>query len=179
MQERVDNHADLAALELPSLATLRVLTYGRGDNIRIARAALKLPVGRTGVDNYHAGGFAAPIDLESGRVGRGAPRSGFEQTSTHPESGKRFEGMIIPLWADVVTQARRAALAMPEFPCVGWDIAVTADGVRIIEGNSAWGTRIVQRPHGAGIWQGDFREWCLGALGNAVLPKHVRRWLQI
>ena len=177
VQERLHNHPDIAALGLPSLATLRVLTYGAADDIRIARAALKFPVGRKGVDNYHAGGIAAPVDLESGRVGPGVDASGMEWLSSHPETGQRFEGLIVPHWNEVLTQARRAAMSMPEFRCVGWDIAVTPGGVVILEGNSVWATELVQRPHRRGIWEGDFRRWCLDVVGKTELPRAVQRWL--
>jgi hypothetical protein len=177
VQQRVENHPDLSALGLPSLTTLRVLTYGAPDDIRIARASLKLPVGRKGVDNYHAGGIAAPIDLESGRVGRGVAAEGMEWLSTHPETGRQFEGMIVPHWSDVLTQTRRVARSMPEFRCVGWDVAVSRDGALILEGNSMWATELVQRPHRAGMWEGDFRRWCLEEVGHVELPQDLRRWL--
>ena len=177
VQERLDNHPTLAALELPSLATLRVLTYGTAGDVRIARAALKLPVGRTGVDNYHAGGIAAAIDLDSGLVGTGVGARGMEWLSSHPETGRRFEGLVIPCWSEVVAHTRRAAATMPEFRCVGWDVALTPGGVRVIEANSVWGTDIVQRPHRAGIWDGDFRRWCLDVLGKERLPASTQRWL--
>jgi hypothetical protein len=177
VQERLENHPDLAALELPSLATLRVLTYGTGDDIRVARAALKLPVGRLGVDNYHAGGLAAPVDLESGRIGAGSASSGIQWFSAHPETGRRFEGLVVPEWNDVLTQARAAARSMPDFRSIGWDVAITPNGARIVEGNSIWGTHVVQRPHQAGMWEGDFRSWCLNTLADTEMPRALRRWL--
>ena len=177
VQERLDNHPDVAALGITGLATLRVLTYGTGDDVRIARAALKLPVGSSGLDNYHAGGLAAPVDLESGRVGAGVDRLGMEWLTSHPETGKRFEGMVVPQWDEVLRQTRRAAKSMPDFRSVGWDVAVTPDGVRVVEANSLWGTAVVQRPHRTGIWEGDFRRWCLNTLGKAELPDAARRWL--
>lgn len=177
VQERVENHPNFAGLDLPSLATVRVVTYGDGVSIRIARAALKLPVGRQGVDNYHAGGIAAPIDVESGRVGAGVGTSELDWITAHPETGRPFEGMIVPLWKEVLSLARRAARAMPELRTVGWDISVTASGPQIIEGNSEWGPRIVQRPHRAGIWDGDFRQWCVENVRHATLPRWVQRRL--
>ncbi len=177
LQERLENHPDLAALGLPSLATLRVLTYGGGDDIRIARAALKFPIGRKGVDNYHAGGIAAPVDLASGKVGGGIGSQGMEWLSVHPETGKQFQGMVVPHWNDVIVQTIRAAKSMPDFRCVGWDVVVTATSVHILEGNSVWATELVQRPHRAGIWEGDFRRWCLDVVGDTELPSNVRRWL--
>jgi hypothetical protein len=177
VQERVENHPGFAGLDLPSLATLRVVTYGDSDNIRIGRAALKLPVGRKGVDNYHAGGIAAPVEIASGRVGAGVGPSGLDWISSHPETERRFEGMIVPLWNDVLALVRRAARAMPELRTVGWDVAVTTRGVQIIEGNSEWGTRIVQRPHRSGIWEGEFRDWCIENVKHARLPRWIQRWL--
>jgi glutathione synthase/RimK-type ligase-like ATP-grasp enzyme len=177
VQERLENHPDMAALGVPSLATVRVVTYGSPDDMRVPRAAVKLPVGSSGVDNYHAGAVAAPIDVSSGRIGAGVDSEGMEWLSCHPESGVRFEGAVVPLWSEVLTQARRAAAAVPECRTVGWDIAVTPDGVRIIEGNAAWGTNIVQRPHRAGIWEGEFRQWSLDVVGDAKLPRTARRWL--
>jgi hypothetical protein len=177
VQERLENHPHLAALGLPSLATLRVVTYGTRDNIRVARASLKLPVGRHGVDNYHAGGIAAPVNLESGVVGQAVGEKGMEWLSSHPESGRRFEGMTVPLWNEVLAETRRAAMSMPEFRCLGWDVAVTLDGIRILEANSVWSTPLVQRPHRAGMWEGDFRQWCLDTVRDAELPRPVRRWL--
>ena len=83
----------------------------------------------------------------------------------------------MPQWDEVLRQTRRAAMSMPDFRSVGWDVAVTPDGVRVVEANSLWGTAVVQRPHRTGIWEGDFRRWCLDALGNAELPDAARRWL--
>jgi hypothetical protein len=179
VQERLHNHPELANLGLPSLATLRVLTYGSGESIRVARAAIKFPVGRHGVDNYHAGGIAAPVDLATGRIGEAVGSRGLEWLAVHPESGQRFEGLTVPLWQEVLAQTRRAAMSMPEYRCLGWDVAVTPEGVRIIEANSVWGTDIVQRPHRAGMWEGDFRRWCVETVADARLAPAVRRWLGI
>jgi hypothetical protein len=177
VQERLENHSELAGLGLVSLATLRVLTYGTGGDIRIARAALRFPVGRHGVDNYHAGGIAAPVNLDTGCVGKAVDARGMEWVSSHPESGRRFEGMTVPHWNEILRETRSAAMSMPDYRCVGWDVAVTPDGVRVIEANSLWGTDVVQRPHRAGMWHGDFRRWCVETLADAQLTPSLRRWL--
>jgi hypothetical protein len=179
VQERLENHPDLAAIGMPSLSTVRVVTYGAPDDIRVCRATLKLPVGRSGVDNYAAGGIAAPIDLDSGRLGRGIGKFAMDWISCHPESGRMFEGMVVPLWREVLMQARRAAAAVPGIHTIGWDIGIAPEGVRILEGNSGWATNIVQRPHHCGIWDGEFRRWCLEMVGNREIPRAARRWLGI
>jgi hypothetical protein len=177
IQERLRNHPALDALQLPSLATLRILTYG--DMPAILRAAFKLPVGKSGVDNYHAGGIAAPIDLESGAMGAGVNARSLDWCSAHPDTGGRFAGLTVPDWNHARQLAYRAAAALPDFPCVGWDVAVTPEGPVIIEGNSTWGTDIVQRPHRDGVWKGAFREWCLNRVANKGLPGSLARWIGV
>jgi hypothetical protein len=87
--------------------------------------------------------------------------------------------MVVPLWNEVLSVCRRVAKSMPDLRCVGWDVAVTDLGVRIIEGNCAWGTGLIQRPHRSGIWEGEFRRWCAETVGRAELPRPVRRWLRL
>jgi hypothetical protein len=177
VQERLANHPEFASLGLSTLCSVRVVTYASGDKIRILRAAMKFPVGTAGVDNYVAGSIAAPVDLASGTIGRGIAKFDWEWRSSLPDSGKRFEGMVVPLWNEVQAVCRRVAMSMPDLRSVGWDVAVTPSGVRIIEGNCSWGTGLVQRPHSSGIWEGDFRDWCRENVRNAELPPTVRRWI--
>ncbi len=138
-----------------------------------------MPVGKKGVDNYHAGGVAAAVDVESGTIGRGIGSRGLDWLDTHPETKRVFTGLTVPGWDDVLRITRRAAASMPEFPCVGWDLAVTPSGPILIEANSVWGTDIVQRPHRRGIWEGDFRDWCLAQMAGKKLNRQTKRWLGI
>ena len=178
IQERLLNHPALDVLQLPSLATLRVLTYG-AETPAVLRAAFKLPVGKSGVDNYHAGGIAAPVKLDSGAVGAGVNARSLDWCAAHPDTGGRFAGLTVPDWNRACELVCRAAAALPEFPCVGWDVAVTPRGPVLIEGNSTWGTDIVQRPHRTGLWKGAFREWCLDRVANKGPLGSLTRWIGV
>ena len=83
--------------------------------------------------------------------------------------------MTVPCWNEVLAVSRQVAKSMPDVRCVGWDVAVTTDGVRIIEGNCSWGTRLIQRPHRSGIWEGEFKDWCLENVRTDGLRQPVRR----
>jgi hypothetical protein len=160
VQQRLVAHPLLRAFHPVTLPTVRVVTCLSDDDVWVPRAVLKLPVGRAGVDNFHAGGIACPVDPETGIVAAGIPKSGFDWLSVHPESGVRFEGIRLPFWAETIATVKRAAPLFGDLKCLGWDLAITESGPLLIEANYEWGVDIVQRPHRRGIYEGRFKEWC-------------------
>lgn len=159
IQQRVLAHETLRAFHPVTLPTIRIVSCLDRGEAWIPRAALKLPVGRSGVDNFHAGGVACAIDPETGTVAQGISKSGFEWLSVHPESGIRFDGLALPFWSDAIHTVKRAAVLFSDLKTVGWDLALTGSGPLVIEANYEWGVDIVQRPHREGINQGRFLEW--------------------
>lgn len=159
-QRRLLAHPQLRAFHPLTLPTIRVVTCLEDEEVWIPRAVLKLPVGRAGVDNFHAGGIACPVDPETGVVAPGIPKSGFEWLSQHPETGLRFEGMRLPFWSEAIATVKTAAPLFSDLKCLGWDLAITDSGPLLIEANYEWGVDIVQRPHRRGIYEGRFKAWC-------------------
>ena len=69
IQDFVAQHPGLAAFSSSSVNTLRVVTMVTPqDEIIVINAALRTGVGRAFVDNWSAGGVAAGIDCETGRL---------------------------------------------------------------------------------------------------------------
>eukprot|EP00775_Hariotina_reticulata_P012744 gene12744-12873_t len=72
-----------------------------------------------------------------GLEGVGRVATAAQQVHTaHPESGQQVTGRIIPNMAevlDVVVQAH--VVAAPDLPLIGWDVALTSEGVSILEVN--------------------------------------------
>ena len=96
--------------------------------------------GRKGniVDNFHASGVAALIDLSTGRIDYGASDSFGDYHDCHPDSKLKFIGFQLPCWEQVIQTAVAATQELPQVHHVGWDIAITKDNdVEIIEGNSS------------------------------------------
>lgn len=138
----VDQHPTLAALNPGSVNTIRVLSARlphSGERIMIG-ATLRIGTKQSGsVDNFAAGGVMFPIDLATGRAGKGVQTiaNGFRHDLTHhPQTGAAVTGMIIPHWQNVVRLAQTAFTYHPALTYVGWDIAITPDGPTVIEGNS-------------------------------------------
>lgn len=147
------NHPDLAGLALGALATVRLVTCRNeagapelvGAALRFARHADAI------VDNFHAGGLAAKVDLESGLLGPGTDQglsrggAGDGWHDHHPVSGAQIAGRAVPFWADTKALAVQAHAVLGDRVVIGWDIAVLADGPVLIEANSFPDLDILQR----------------------------------
>lgn len=152
---RLVNHPDIADLSNGALATVRAVSCRneRGE-FEVTNASFRMAQGRTSiVDNFHAGGIVAKIDLRSGEVGPatdgamalGPGRGWCEQ---HPDTGGRIAGRKLPHWHETLDLARRAhTLAFADHVVIGWDIAILGDGPRLIEGNKGPDLDLVQKSH--------------------------------
>jgi hypothetical protein len=153
IQPALKNHPAMKRFTNGALCTVRVATArALGGQPEVISAVLRMPTGTSAVDNFAAGGLASPIDLESGVVGLGVykdPRK--PDVSVHPDSGEQITGEIIPFWQDIVALCRRAHEAFPKSPTVGWDVAITDHGLKLIEANTSWGVMIMQMAHGKAL----------------------------
>jgi hypothetical protein len=163
IQRRLFPHPDLAGLSGEILTTIRMVTIrDEAGGFEATHAVYRMP-SRPGasVDNFHAGGLAAKIDLETGELGPASdiglhPSS--EWHETHPISGAQIEGLKMPFWKESVDLARRAHAAIPRRAVIGWDIAVVDDGPVVIEGNGRADLDIIQRAHREPIGDSRFGE---------------------
>jgi hypothetical protein len=156
VQPRLLNHRDLRDLSNGALCTVRVMTCRneRGE-YEVTNAAFRMAQGdNIVVDNFHAGGILAKVDIRTGVLGRATdgalalgPGTGW--CERHPETGGTILGRRLPLWPQVLDLARRAhATAFRDHVVIGWDVAICDDGPRLIEGNKGPDLDLVQRSHG-------------------------------
>jgi hypothetical protein len=150
------NHSAMSDINLGALATARILTVrDEHGGIEATHAVLRMPQ-RPGapVDNIHAGGIAAPVDLKTGRLGR-ATDLGLRVTSRwhehHPETGAPILGRELPHWPAALDLCRRAHDLIGDRVVVGWDVAILEDGPCLVEGNGKPDVDLIQRPHGQGL----------------------------
>jgi hypothetical protein len=148
LQPRITNHPELRALSGNALSTVRAVTVrDTSGRIELALACFRMAVGPLVADNFAAGGLAAPITLHDGRLGSAVFKSRADVFDVHPESGAAILGRCLPYWSEVKRLAVAAHEEFKTLPSIGWDIAITADGPIIVEGNSEWGTNVVQMSH--------------------------------
>lgn len=152
--------AGLAAIGAEfGLATMRVQTALTRSGPRVLYVVQKILGGRHEVDNYSdgaKGNLLALVDLETGQLGRafGLPESRrrvLASFGTHPLTGARIEGSTIPEIASVVQIAEKIALAFPQSRLLGSDLAITTEGVQLVETNNGPGQNLIQIPGRVGL----------------------------
>ena len=153
LQKRLKNHAALAPLTNGALSTLRIVTCTTpSGSIDLMPPVIRMPAGRSVVDNFAQNGLAAPIDLATGTVCGAAVQMdnhlGLISTDKHPDSGQEFRGFCIPMWTEAVHLARRAHQTFSSLPFIAWDIAILQDGPVLVEGNPIFHTDVTLLPHG-------------------------------
>ena len=149
VQTRLTNADTLAPLSNGYLCTSRVVVIrAPGTAPRVLRAAFRMPVGDTQVDNFVSGGLAAIVD-DTGRLSQAIQKKrGAHPVARHPDSGAQIQGYRIYGWSSVTDLALRAHEALTDLPTVGWDIALTPDGP-VVEANIGWCAEILQMPESA------------------------------
>jgi hypothetical protein len=137
VQPLLQNHSLIApACKDNLLATIRVVTALQEGGVALVCAILEIPL--SAQDKTV---FPLPICLSSGEV---LPARLLGNT---PENEADFEhieqssliGTTLPHWDKVLATVIAAHDFLPNVATVGWDCAVTTDGVRLIEGNFNWG----------------------------------------
>lgn len=117
IEELLIAHEDVSDLHPPGLADLRIIYL---DNDPLL-AMLRMPtISSDGKANLHQGGVAAPIDIETGVIGKVFDGSGYSEF--HPD-GSKVESVKLTLWDDVMSVAKAAVECAP-IGYVGVDIVI-------------------------------------------------------
>lgn len=138
LQAPLVNHPDLQHLSNGAAVVLRLITVlERSGECTLIGSSVALPQGSS--DSTTAALGCVP-DLRTG-VLRKVSLAGADAATTHPDTGARIVGSVLPCWDAcclLVQQAHRQAFA--GFASLGWDVVVTPDGPVLLEANSGWGT---------------------------------------
>jgi hypothetical protein len=151
VQERARNHPAMRCLSNGALNTIRLIScLDEREQPELIGGVLRMAVGtNVTVDNVHAGGIAASVDLDEGRLdqathmGMDARRGWIDR---HPDTGALITGRLIPRWDEVRELVLRAHSAFNDWVVVGWDVAIMADGPCLVEGNNGPDVDLIQRP---------------------------------
>lgn len=108
-------------------------------------AVMRIPAAGNVHDNFSAGAsgnLIAAVDPSTGELSRawgrkqGSSSGLLDSFARNPATGTQIEGIQVPMWREVQEVLSRAATAFSRLPCLGWDLAVTEQGVLVIEANS-------------------------------------------
>jgi hypothetical protein len=173
LQPRLVNHADIADLATDSLIVIRVITcLDAAGAPQVTHGMLRV-IGKLERAWNDSTEYAAPIDRKTGRLGAmtGDKLSGaLDWHDRHPLTGAPVKGRLLAAWPQIQAAAIKAHQAFTDRILLGWDIAVTPDGVVIVEGNAMPDVAFLQRVHRTPIGQsplGDLLRYHLKRLERA------------
>lgn len=134
-----------------SVNTLRIYTLNVCGKVHIMGAFVRFGGKDSIVDNIHSGGISCMIDVPTGVICRPGVNLKGEEVLFHPATGKLICGIKIPQWDKIIQTVNDAALIHPEIGYTGWDLAVSADAVCLIEANEQGNFDLPQTAMGRGI----------------------------
>lgn len=140
VQEGIMQRDDFLQINSSSVNTLRIITQYNNAFPRICACVMR--IGRNGkdVDNSAQGGLSCFVNLDNGTLNETATAEhGGGTYYEHPDSGFVFKGKRIESWTEIKNAVLAYARNFPELKELGWDIAVTLEGVQVIEMNLGYG----------------------------------------
>lgn len=163
VEELIVQHPRLAEIHPDSVNTVRMVTILKEDGeVDVVFAGLRIGSEGSFLDNMATGGMCAKLDPDTGVIAKPGTNYRNQVFESHPITGVKLVGREIPHYDQVRAAVREAAKVVPQVRYVGWDVAVTADGIDLIEGNEYPGHLIIQEPahleDGIGLWP-QFRKY--------------------
>ena len=147
LEELILQHPALGLINPSCVNTVRINAARAADGgVRLIGACLKCGGQGAVTDNFHAGGVAYPLDLETGRVsGPGRNNTDLREFTRHPGTEHFMPDFQVPFWNEVRGCVMQGMDRVPSLGYVGWDVALTPEGPELIEGNYHWpGGNIIQ-----------------------------------
>ena len=135
VQEALRQHPALARVNESSVNTIRVLSLLEPDgSIKVYSVILRMGIAGAKVDNASSGGITCGIraDGHCTEAGYYSYVNAGKRLLAHPTSGIPFKDIVIPDMDKVIDFAGKAALRIPHFRLVSWDIAVREDGEPVL-----------------------------------------------
>ena len=135
IEEVIVQHPDAEKIYPDSLNCLRVVTLVSNGEAHILYSVFKMGNNGKFVDNLENGGLACHFDLDKGEIVGQGHTSALINYDAHPATGIKFVGYKLPYIQEVKDLVKKAAMVIPEFRYVGWDVCLTPNGPAIVEGN--------------------------------------------
>jgi hypothetical protein len=147
--------------------------------IEVTNAVFRMAQNKlSSVDNFHAGGVAANVDIQTGDLGAGT-RGAWGVTADgwyekHSETGAQILHRKLPCWPDLIALVQHAhASAFSDQVVIGWDVALLDSGPCIMEANKAPDLDIIQRAGGGPIGNQRLGKLLAFNLRRAIKAKHT------
>lgn len=135
LEERIEQSPIMSSFHGNSVNTVRCVTLITPKGIVVDHCFLKVGRNNSFLDNGAAGGLLIGIDKNNGKLNTDAFNEFSEIFESHPDSNVIFKDFQLPEWDSLLEIAIELANNCPNVRFVGWDLAHTAHGWVLVEGN--------------------------------------------
>lgn len=149
IEECIEGCKEIQEFHPESLNTIRVVTIiDKKSNILIFGSFLRMGVGNHFIDNAHAGGIFAQIDIETGIV----ETDGFDTNGNvfieHCDTYKKIKGFVIPMWNEIKETCIVASRMVKDAGVIiGWDVVINKNNeIEFVEANYCPDFDLMQSP---------------------------------
>lgn len=151
IEECIEQCEELKAFHPQSLNTIRVVTISNRKKAEVFGSFIRMGVGDSVVDNAHAGGIFAQINVKNGIIESDGINTDGGKFIYHPDSKLKINGFIIPQWNTIVETCCEAA-KLTDNPITGWDVAINSKSeIEFVEGNHSPDFDVMQSPLQVGV----------------------------
>lgn len=144
--EYIHGNKEVEKIYDKSLNTIRIMYINDNGNAYINKALIRIGNSKSGtVDNVSQGGLFSIIDMETGRFEKGYRYENGKliDVEKHPDTQEKIIGQI-PYWDEIKNKICQIGKYLFELEYLGFDVAVTENGFKIIEINSFQGIDFFQ-----------------------------------
>ena len=150
VEQCVESCEELKAFHPQSLNTIRVVTVSNSEKSEVFGSFLRMGRGNSVVDNAHAGGIFAQINIKDGTIESDGIDTNGQRYDCHPDSHIYLKGFKIPKWKEVVETCCEAKLSGNTI--MGWDVAINKHGeIEFVEANYGPDFDVMQSPLQVGV----------------------------
>lgn len=127
-----------------SVNTFRIATENIKGKVRVICSVLRIGKQGNEVDNASQNGIVLGIDYNTGNCRDYAIDESGGVFYKHPDTNFVFKNHKINEWDSIVNFTLQCATKLPQFTYLGWDIALTQEGLMAIETNLEFGIDLYQ-----------------------------------
>lgn len=151
VEQCIESCKELKAFHPSSLNTIRVVTIQNRETSEVFGSFLRMGRGNSVVDNAHAGGIFAQINISDGTIESDGIDTNGKRYDCHPDSHIKLKGFKIPKWKKVVETCCEAA-KLTGNTIMGWDVAINNQGeIEFVEANYGPDFDVMQSPLQMGV----------------------------
>ena len=151
VEQYIESCDELSAFHPQSLNSIRVVTVSNQEKAEVFGSFFRMGGGASIVDNAHAGGIFAQINVETGVIESDGINTKGQRFPFHPDSRLKIKGFKIPKW-DLICKTCSEAATMTKNTLTGWDVVINKSGeIEFVEGNNAPDFDVMQSPLQVGV----------------------------